>query len=40
MAKELNKVTVLEEDPFSDPIELQDVIDAGKNIKAEDKTCT
>jgi hypothetical protein len=26
--KELNRVTALDEDPFSDPAELQDVIDA------------
>jgi hypothetical protein len=26
--KELNRVTRLDKDPFSDPVELQDVIDA------------
>ena len=31
--KELNRVTVLDEDPFSDPVELQDVIDAAKRLK-------
>ena len=30
--KELNRVTVLDEDPFSDPVELQDVIDAAKRL--------
>ena len=29
--KELNRVTVLDTDPFSDPVELQDVIDAAKS---------
>jgi beta-glucosidase/6-phospho-beta-glucosidase/beta-galactosidase len=28
--RELNRVTELDEDPFSDPVELQDVIDAAK----------
>jgi beta-glucosidase/6-phospho-beta-glucosidase/beta-galactosidase len=31
--KELNRVTTLDEDPFSDPVELQDVIDAAKRLK-------
>jgi beta-glucosidase/6-phospho-beta-glucosidase/beta-galactosidase len=31
--KELNRVTVLDNDPFSDPVELQDVIDAAKRLK-------
>ncbi|HEX6126573.1 MAG TPA: family 1 glycosylhydrolase [Pyrinomonadaceae bacterium] len=31
--KELNRVTVLDEDPFSDPVELQDVIEAAKRLK-------
>jgi hypothetical protein len=31
--KELNRVTVLDEDPLSDPVELQDVIDAAKRLK-------
>lgn len=31
--KELNRVTVLDEDPFSDPVELQDVIDAARRLK-------
>lgn len=31
--KELNRVTQLDEDPFSDPVELQDVIDAAKRLK-------
>jgi beta-glucosidase/6-phospho-beta-glucosidase/beta-galactosidase len=31
--KELNRVTVLDEDPFSDPVELQDVIDAAKRLQ-------
>jgi hypothetical protein len=31
--KELNRVTVLDEDPFSDPVELQDVVDAAKRLK-------
>jgi beta-glucosidase/6-phospho-beta-glucosidase/beta-galactosidase len=30
--KELNRVTVLDEDPFSNPVELQDVIDAAKRL--------
>jgi beta-glucosidase/6-phospho-beta-glucosidase/beta-galactosidase len=30
---ELNRVTELDEDPFSDPVELQDVIDAAKRLK-------
>lgn len=35
--KELNRVMQLDEDPFSDPVELQDVIDAAKrlNIKPD-----
>jgi beta-glucosidase/6-phospho-beta-glucosidase/beta-galactosidase len=31
--KELNRVTTLDEDPFSDPVELQDVIDAAKRLQ-------
>ena len=31
--KELNRVTALDEDPFSDPVELQDIIDAAKRLK-------
>ena len=30
--KELNRVTDLDDDPFSDPVELQDVIDAAKRL--------
>ena len=33
--KELNRVTELDEDPFSDPVELQDVVDAAKRLKKE-----
>jgi len=31
--KELNRVATLDTDPFSDPVELQDVIDAAKRLK-------
>jgi hypothetical protein len=31
--KELNRVTVLDEDPFSDPVELQDVVDAARRLQ-------
>jgi beta-glucosidase/6-phospho-beta-glucosidase/beta-galactosidase len=31
--KELNRVTALDEDPYSDPVELQDVIDAAQRMK-------
>ena len=31
--KELNRVTALDEDPFSDPVELQDVIDAAARLR-------
>lgn len=31
--KELNRVTELDEDPFSDPVELEDVIEAAKRLK-------
>jgi hypothetical protein len=31
--KELNRVTVLDEDPLSDPVNLQDVVDAAKRLK-------
>ena len=31
--KELNRVTALDTDPFSDPVELQDVIDAARRLK-------
>jgi len=33
--KELNRVTVLDEDPFSDPVELQDVIEAAHRLKTQ-----
>jgi beta-glucosidase/6-phospho-beta-glucosidase/beta-galactosidase len=33
--KELNRVTELDEDPFSDPVELQDVVDAAKRLKKQ-----
>jgi len=33
--KELNRVTVLDEDPFSDPVELQDVIEAAHRLKKQ-----
>jgi hypothetical protein len=33
--KELNRVTELDEDPFSDPVELQDVIDAAKRLQKQ-----
>jgi len=33
--KELNRVTKLDEDPFSDPVELQDVIDAAKRLQSK-----
>jgi beta-glucosidase/6-phospho-beta-glucosidase/beta-galactosidase len=31
--RELNRVTVLDEDPFSDPVELRDVIDAAARMR-------
>src|SRR5687768_12066565 len=31
--KELNRVMELDTDPFSDPVELQDVVDAAKRLK-------
>jgi hypothetical protein len=31
--KELNRVTQLDEDPFSDPVNLQDMIDAAKRLR-------
>ncbi|HEV2762681.1 MAG TPA: hypothetical protein VGV38_06775 [Pyrinomonadaceae bacterium] len=31
--KELNRVSVLDEDPFSDPVELQDVIEAAARLR-------
>jgi beta-glucosidase/6-phospho-beta-glucosidase/beta-galactosidase len=31
--KELNRVTELDEDPFSDPVDLQDVVEAAKRLK-------
>lgn len=31
--KELNRVSVLDEDPFSDPVELQEVIDAAERLR-------
>ena len=33
--RELNRVTELDEDPFSDPVELQDVIDAAKRLNSQ-----
>lgn len=33
--KEFNRVTVLDEDPFSDPVELQDVVDAAKRLNKQ-----
>jgi beta-glucosidase/6-phospho-beta-glucosidase/beta-galactosidase len=33
--KELNRVTELDEDPFSDPVELQDVIDAAHRLNKQ-----
>lgn len=33
--KELNRVTELDDDPFSDPVELQDVIDAAKRLNKQ-----
>jgi hypothetical protein len=33
--KELNRVTELDEDPFSDPVELQDVIDAAHRLRKQ-----
>jgi beta-glucosidase/6-phospho-beta-glucosidase/beta-galactosidase len=33
--KILNRVTVLDEDPFSDPVELQDVIDAARRLQMQ-----
>ena len=33
--KELNRVTELDEDPFSDPVELQDIIDAAKRLQPQ-----
>ncbi len=33
--KELNRVTVLDEDPFSDPVELQDVVEAAKRLQKQ-----
>jgi len=33
--KLLNRVTVLDEDPFSDPVELQDVVDAARRMKLQ-----
>ena len=29
----LNRVTVLDDDPFSDPVELQDVVDAARRLQ-------
>jgi hypothetical protein len=31
----LNRVTALDEDPFSDPVELQDVVDAARRLQAD-----
>ena len=36
--KELNRVTALDEDPYSDPVELQDVIDAAKRLNPQPDT--
>ena len=33
--KELNRVTALDEDPYSDPVELQDVIDAAYRLNVQ-----
>ena len=33
--KELNRVTEVDEDPYSDPVELQDVIDAAKRLNPQ-----
>jgi hypothetical protein len=33
--KELNRVTAVDEDPYSDPIELQDLIDAAKRLQPQ-----
>ncbi|BDT60288.1 beta-glucosidase [Massilia varians] len=33
--KELNRVTSLDEDPYSDPVELQDVVDAAQRLKVQ-----
>jgi beta-glucosidase/6-phospho-beta-glucosidase/beta-galactosidase len=33
--KELNRSTELDDDPFSDPVELQDVIDAARRLKPQ-----
>ncbi|MBC3542293.1 family 1 glycosylhydrolase [Rufibacter sediminis] len=33
--KELNRVTSLDEDPFNDPVELQDVVDAAHRLKKQ-----
>lgn len=31
----LNRVTVLDEDPFSDPVELEDVVRAARRLKLQ-----
>jgi hypothetical protein len=33
--KELNRVVALDEDPFSDPVELQDVVDAAHRLNKQ-----
>jgi beta-glucosidase/6-phospho-beta-glucosidase/beta-galactosidase len=33
--KELNRVTAVDEDPYSDPVELQDVVDAAKRLRPQ-----
>jgi beta-glucosidase/6-phospho-beta-glucosidase/beta-galactosidase len=33
--KEFNRVTTLDEDPFSDPVELQDIIDAARRLRTQ-----
>ena len=33
--KELNRVTAVDEDPYSDPVELQDVVDAARRLQPQ-----
>lgn len=33
--KELNRVTTVDEDPYSDPVDLQDVVDAAKRLQPQ-----
>lgn len=35
MAEELNRVTAVNEDPYSDPVELQDVVDAAARLRPQ-----